>query len=323
MKGAAGLVLLLIAASEAPGAGDETERRAIAYLSREVPRWSRENHCYSCHNNGDAARALYQAMALGRSIESGPLDDTTGWLARPETWDNNGGKGPFSDKRLARVQFTAALSAAVASNALKDRRPLERAALRLVADQASDGSWPIDDAGQTVGAPTSYHRPLATLMARDSLRAAAGKEFEVAIFRADRWLLDRPVENVFDASVMLLALSGRRDFDDGTVALRSRALVLLRQGQGGDGGWGPFVQSAPEPFDTALALLALIRIDREPTDSVRAMIQRGRAYLAATQEPDGSWPETTRPAGAESYAQRISTSGWATLALLATADLER
>ena len=33
------------------------------------------------------------------------------------------------------------------------------------------------------------------------------------------------------------------------------------------------------------------------------MIQRGRAYLLATQQPDGSWPETTRPRGGESYAQ--------------------
>ena len=30
----------------------------------------------------------------------------------------------------------------------------------------------------------------------------------------------------------------------------------------------------------------------------------------------GRWTETTRPAGAESYAQRLSTAGWATLALL-------
>ena len=25
------------------------EERAVAYLGREVPRWQRENHCYSCH----------------------------------------------------------------------------------------------------------------------------------------------------------------------------------------------------------------------------------------------------------------------------------
>jgi hypothetical protein len=31
------------------------ERRAVAFLTREVPRWSVENRCFSCHNNGDAS----------------------------------------------------------------------------------------------------------------------------------------------------------------------------------------------------------------------------------------------------------------------------
>ena len=48
------------------------------------------------------------------------------------------------------------------------------------------------------------------------------------------------------------------------------------------------------------------------------MIRRGREFLLKSQYADGSWPETTRPPGAESYAQRVSTSGWAALALLVT-----
>ncbi len=49
------------------------------------------------------------------------------------------------------------------------------------------------------------------------------------------------------------------------------------------------------------------------------MARRGRAFLIAEQRADGSWPETTRPTGGESYAQRISTAGWAAMALLLTA----
>ena len=49
---------------------------ALTFLSREVPRWSRENHCYSCHNNGDAARALYLARARGYAISAEALTDT-------------------------------------------------------------------------------------------------------------------------------------------------------------------------------------------------------------------------------------------------------
>ena len=87
---------------------------------------------------------------------------------------------------------------------------------------------------------------------------------------------------------------------------------LMREGQAADGGWGPFVTSQPEVFDTALVVLALSHA-REMPEAVR----RGRAYLLERQQDDGSWVETTRPSGGESYAQRISTTAWALLALLA------
>jgi hypothetical protein len=45
--------------------------------------------------------------------------------------------------------------------------------------------------------------------------------------------------------------------------------------------------------------------------------------LLARQATDGSWPATTRPPGVESYAQQLSTTGWATLALLATRGQEK
>ena len=39
------------------------EAHAIGFLAAEVPKWKRDNGCYSCHNNGDAARALCAARA--------------------------------------------------------------------------------------------------------------------------------------------------------------------------------------------------------------------------------------------------------------------
>jgi hypothetical protein len=66
-----------------------------------------------------------------------------------------------------------------------------------------------------------------------------------------------------------------------------------------------------------VVLLALSAV--APSGSITARISRGREFVIGKQLPDGSWPETTRPAGQESYAQRISTAGWATMALLVTA----
>jgi hypothetical protein len=45
-------------------------------------------------------------------------------------------------------------------------------------------------------------------------------------------------------------------------------------------------------------------------------MKRGASFLIAEQLQDGSWQETTRPSGGKSQAQWISTSAWATQALL-------
>jgi hypothetical protein len=314
IRGLFPLVLLLPSCGlAAEGDPPGPEQRAIAFLAREVPRWPRENHCFSCHNNGDAARALYAALRAGYSIEPSALTETTSWLVSPKRWEHNGGDGPFSDKRLARVQFTAALMEAKQVGQVKAGGPLLNAAARLAGDQAIDGSWPLEGENEP-GSPATYGRFLATYLARESLRAADADRFRDHIERAGRWLLKQRVETVDDASVVLLVcptFSALR-----TSPRIARSLELLRKGQSDEGGWGPFVTSAPEAYDTALALLGLSSL--EPSELSRGLIARGRTFLIARQQPDGSWVETTRPPGGESYAQRISTTGWATMALIAT-----
>jgi hypothetical protein len=308
------LLSIVAALGAGPPAEATPEGRALAYLSHEVPRWSSENGCFSCHNNGDAARALYTAARLGRAVPPRALADTTRWLARPERWDHNGGDGPATDKGLARIQFAAALAEALDTGQLKDRQPLTRAAELVAQGQETDGSWTVGAPGST-GAPVTYGTCLATAAARRTLHRADPQRFRPALARADRWLRGARVATVLDAAGVLLGLEGGDDPD--ARAQRRHCLELIRKGQGEDGGWGPYVTSPSEPFDTAVVLLALVPL-KDQSDC-QPLLRRGRAYLLAVQRPDGSWPETTRPAGAESYAERLSTAGWATLALLATA----
>lgn len=284
------------------------ETRAIVYLAAEVPRWRSENGCFSCHHNGDAARALLTAQRLGHTFPQTSIDETLRWLGRPDQWENNGGKGPFSDKRLARIQFAAALAAAFEIDADANRAALTQAAELIARDQADDGSWPCDNA-DSLGAPASYGRPLATAMARQVLLAADPPRHRERIVRADQWLESLEVRSVPDAAAVLFGQEGATDSG-------RRAAEWLIRNQARDGGWGAFPGSPTESFDTAIAMLALRRSNQELH---REAIHCGRAALIASQQPDGSWIETTRPAGSESYAQRLSTSAWATLALLMTA----
>jgi hypothetical protein len=289
------------------------EERAVAFLAREVPAWPVENKCFSCHNNGDAARALYAARSQAVAFDPRALETTTRFLSRPEAWKENGPEAEFSDKKLAALQFAFALSSAVETGHASADGALAHAASMVGELQGPDGSW-ILDAGDFPGSPVTYGRTLSTVAARRILAAAGRDRFGDALDRADRWIrLQRPT-GAFDAAALLIGLRSL-DAPDAS-GQRRHCLEILRIGQARDGGWGAFARLAPEAFDTSVALLGLATVRAEP--GVPEMIRRGRAFLTALQEPDGGWPETTRPPGARSYAHRISTTGWAALALLAT-----
>ena len=319
-------IAMLVFAALAGGCASEAARRdpvgaaearAIDFLKREVPAWPRDNGCFSCHNNGDAARALYAALRRGYRIPSDALADTTAWVARPEQWEHNQGDPGFSDQRLADVQFAASLAAAIESGALKSPQVSKVAAVKVAQAQSADGSWPID-VGNAVGSPATYGATLATYMAWDTLRRVSLPEIVAARLKAETKLRAIKPDTVPNAAVLLLFWSKPHEGTDIARDASSprQSLEFLNAAQTSDGGWGPYSDSPPEAFDTALALLALAEFRTET--GVMEMIQRGREFLRATQQSDGSWPATTRPSGGQSYAQQMSTTGWATLALLAT-----
>ena len=193
----------------------------------------------------------------------------------------------------------------------------------MAADQRPDGSWRLDSS-DSLGSPATYGTALATAFARRTLAASRLPAFDERIARAERWLGRAEVSNVPDAGAILMA------FADSSVTRVPdnwrAALDLLKKGQGRDGGWGPYLTSPAEPFDTAIATLALQGLTRrasraEPTftrTSLTDAIANGRAYLIRQQLTDGTWNETTRPPGQTSYAQRVSTTAWVLLALLET-----
>jgi len=295
--------------------GVRAESRAVSFLSREVPAWFRQNQCFSCHNNGDGARALYAASQKGHRIPARDLKETTAWLARPDRWEKNKGDPGFNDQHLANIQFAASLLAATETSHVRGRGKMREAARKVAADQSADGSWPVD-AGNVVGSPATYGTTLATYMAWRVLRSADAPGTAEAVRKAGKWLRQSPSTTVLAAATSILAL--KHDATEPARVRQHECLDLLRRAQTQDGGWGPYADSPPEAFDTAVVLLALAEM--RGATGVKEMILRGRGFLLAQQQPDGGWPATTRPPGGQSYAQRISTTGWATLALLASRE---
>ncbi len=298
-------------------AAESSEEKALVYLSQEVRAWPQETNCFSCHNNGDAARALFQARRLGYAISDASIADTREWLLTPAQWDLGPSSPIFTDRKLGRIQFTAALATAADTGVVDDPGPLIEASRMLVEDQLPDGSWTVQGDASMVASPATYGRTLATYMSRRSLETAGRELFAESIARADQWLIQAPIGPIMDAAAIVLALEDRSGAAER--AQTQKAADWILNGQSSDGGWGSYPLATSEPFDSALAVLALSRLDaRSPSPPIAEAVARGRAFLLAAQLEDGGWIETTRPSGNQSYAEHISTSGWATLALLAT-----
>lgn len=289
--------------------------RAIGYLSRQVPAWTQDHRCFSCHNNGDGARSLYIAKQGGRKVDKQAVRDTTAWLSDPSKWEHNGGEGPFNDRTLATIQFSATLAEAWRAGFIPNRDTLLVSGRMLIACQHGDGQWQLEGHVGT-GGPTTYGPLLATVVARNALATIKAEGFETSIAKADKWLaLQRP-RTVLDAAAFLLGHKSSKETSPTPVQLE--CLRLIQQGQDTNRGWGPYAISRAEPFDTAVVLLALAN---SPLGKLHPkLLKSGRDYLLDTQSPDGSWPETTRPRGNESYSQRVSTTAWAISALMETDD---
>jgi squalene cyclase len=288
------------------------EQKAVDYLLTEVPRWPMENRCYSCHNNGDGARALFLAYRLKQPVAPASLEGTGEWLQRLDDWGKTGTTG-FGDEKLARIQFAAALVDAVDIGLVQDRSLIGRAATLLLPHQEADGSWQLDAQAASPSAVT-YGPVLATFMARRTLDRAGDPRFAEPIVRADQWLRSADIQTTVNAAAAVLAFESRKD--TASQARAAQALTILLVAQNADGGWGAFPKTPSEPFETAMALLALNTARHRP--EIEARIVKGRISLIGAQTEDGGWPGERQAATGGTYARHISTSAWSTIALLTT-----
>ncbi len=185
-----------------------------------------------------------------------------------------------------------------------------------------DGSWLLDSS-DSIGSPATYGTALATVFARRTLQAANQDHSRSASIapavgspRSPSTTSPTRQQSCSHSPTPLAGApaTGNRRYrfssrDRGAMAAGGRTRTLLPRRsirrwrcsrfKRSGGGRTPRNQSSARQCSTRRS-------------------RSGRRYLVKTQLDDGSWNETTRPAGQTSYAQRVSTTAWALLALMET-----
>jgi hypothetical protein len=158
----------------------------------------------------------------------------------------------------------------------------------ILRNESDSGVWRIST-GDLPGSPITWGTPLATALAYQQSKDPRALAFLDSL---------QPTHTV--------------DLAAQTMILGKTEKLLARQNP--DGSWGPRPKSPGEVFDTAISILAL---------AGKTDLSKAKQYLEREQLSTGAWPETTRPSGGTSYAHHISTTAWATLALLRLEALGR
>ncbi len=289
--------------------------QARAYIIQEANAWYPENNCYSCHNHGDAVRALLLNDPDGTQLQSPAWDPFWQWLADPKQWMSDAAPESRESPILVRIQFGALLAVAQQNQRISLSPNKQRRFIQTLSDLASsDGYWAVEPTSQ-IGSPVTYGNPLATAMALGVFRQfALPSQHQDVAQRAATWIIGQNPRATVDLAAGIRILN---QLDDAANRhpQRSKWSSQLVSQQQPDGGWGPYPRRASEVFDTAITLIALS--EGAPHADLDPVLMRGQNYLRQRQEPEGGWPETTRPAGGNSYAQHISTSAWAFQALAA------
>jgi hypothetical protein len=226
------------------------EDRALAYLAAEVPRWSAENKCYSCHNNGDAARALFAGLRAGRKVPAKATEDTAA-LASPAKWDDNGGDPASATKTSLACSSLTRSSGRLDAGLLKEKESWQKAAELVAEHQGKDGSWQIDADGPGTPPPTAPHWRRSP-----SPHPAPRGRRQVPRRHYPRRPLASGVaqKSVGESAVLLQVLAGSQD--DVAVKRRRSVWICSRRDRARTAA-GAMRAIAIGVFDTALVVLSL------------------------------------------------------------------
>jgi hypothetical protein len=274
----------------------EVVERSVEFLEKEGAAWVKKQQCASCHHIPVMVWALNEARHRGYRVNEKLLDDVTSWALAPENHAQVFPDLPL-DKKRTETDYLGPLLMALGVGAIEDRNAaVEKARQRLLAhavsQQGKDGSWNANSGGRPpVHASRDVQTSWLLLALADSAESKDTRgPWKAQLEAAAEWLSRNPAADSHQAFAMRLLVHERLGKPAGD--LKPLVESLLGQ-QNDDGGWSQLKKMKSDAFATGLSLYVL---SGQKAAGLEKAVRRAQAFLSKTQQPDGSWPMTSRPA---------------------------
>ena len=300
--------------------------RGLVFLEKDAVTWRENKTCSTCHHGTMTVWALSEAKSQGYAVAPETLAEMTKWTK----------ERPFKDIEKLRdtrpgwnMVNTPALYLAVMAQVVPKQDAVSADELKQIADhltrhQEAGGYWSWSLAPPANRFPPFFESDeVVTLLANSALRPHVPADpKEKSTMRESRdnaaaWLTKTPSTDTTQAAAIQLlvkVLAG-----ESAKSLQPEGDSLMSR-QKRDGGWAQLQDLASDAYATGQVLYVL---NLAGVKSNRAEVQRGLAFLVATQEENGSWPMLLRAQpGEKRGTNRVPItyfgSAWATLALMRT-----
>jgi hypothetical protein len=303
-----------------------TIKRGLEFLAKDSLAWKNERHCASCHHAPMMIWSLNEAKNRGHAVDEKALAEVTSWILSPDdpakVFPKQTPKDPLPAVKPVR-QTPLMLALAFASIKAPDKKlqaDMDRFVLPLVEDQAADGSWSLPGGGRPPMVDAKEVMTMWTLLALDAANRPTPKNAPEsgALDKGIKWLAQAQRGDSHQTAVLQILFEHKRGKN--RQELQPLVDALIKR-QNPDGGWSQTKEMASDGYATGQSLYALGLLGFDPREK---SVERAHAFLAKTQEKDGSWKMESRPMKAGEKGSKNTVpityagSAWATMGLIRT-----
>lgn len=289
-------------------------QKSISWLETDMRTWRNEHGCSACHHGPMYLWSVHFANQRGYTVNKQQLAEMTEWLLTSDEariFPKSPAQQTVNSSSTADRMTTAMMGhknlsqptiyLTHALNAMPDQEPLKKFGWKRLIDhlasaQKEDGSFEGRDAWRPIfNTPQILTRFVVTgIQAAEPPDTESGEQQKI-LTHAETFLTSQPPDET-QQGIALRILSQTRLYrqpaDKSLTDNLSTLTARLKQLQRDDGGWSQTDDRASDAFATGQALFAMNRTGASVDDPI---IKRGVMFLLKSQNPDGTWPMTSRP----------------------------